>query len=172
MAGFRIRAAVNRLVSSLVAAFTVSNTVVETTLGTVTVPSAQLVAGAIIHVRCSGFFARDGAAATVQFTPKFDGNQLENLQAASANTGGEWVWDLMITIRTAGVGGTYNIEGKGGIDVIGSNELTRHAGNGEDPVDTTSDVDFTITGQMGAANAANNMSIQSLQAWVYPPPAA
>ncbi len=147
---------------------TAANTAVETSLstsglGTRTIPANYLRAGSVVRVSAVGVIADTGTP-TVQFRLKIGATTYLDFGAvtlgALVGTHG-WTFDGMVTIRSAGAGGTAIGNGLVYVSSASSPDLDT-TNTATTAIDTTAAqaVDFTV--QWGTANPANTITCTNL----------
>lgn len=151
---------------------TAANTAAETSLstsglGTRTIPANYLRAGSVVRVQAAGVIADTGAP-TIQFRLKIGATTYLDFGAgtlgAFIGTHG-WTFDGMVTIRTAGAGGTALGNGLVYVSTAGNPDIDT-TNTVPVAIDTTAAlaVDFTV--QWGTANPANTITCTNLQIYI------
>ena len=136
---------------------TVANTATETTLWTGSMPADSLVAGNMFKFHADGVVSNDGSAAAadqVIVRVKVGGVTKITLEPATkALSGDMWHIDANACQRTLGATGSRAMH----IHLQIKDIDTYTIGVGE--VDTTANMDVTITAQWGSAKATNTISL-------------
>ena len=143
---------------------TIANSAAEATLlgtvvGSKTIGANKLVAGSTVRIKARGFISQTGTP-TLRLQFKIGGvAYLDTGAIALPNFAGNhgWEWEGLVTVRTAGAGGTAIGQGIGFISVVNQPDLdtTNAATTG---INTTGAllVDFTAT--FGTAAPANSIT--------------
>lgn len=136
---------------------TVSNTVTETTIYSVTIDAEELVVGERIRVTVSGYYDTDAASDTWTLRVKLDGTAVHTVVRQSGNNASSFGWELEFygTVRSEGASGTMIDFSKLFDDdtTKASDDETVHS------IDTTGDIVLTVTLQWGAAKVGNIFNI-------------
>lgn len=136
---------------------TVANTITETTLWTGKMPANSLRAGNIFKVHCSGIVSNGGATAADQITirVRVGGTQVISLEPATRSmpVGSHWHVDAHACQRTLGTAGSRAVHFHLDIDDVEEDVVAVAS------IDTTSNLDITITAEWASAAADNTISI-------------
>lgn len=132
---------------------TVSNTTTETTVYSVSIPADSMTAGQVIFGRVSGLISNDSASDDITIKIKIGSTTLETFNPAVGNvTDADWHFHGYITVRSIGASGSLAFHGRTEID-----ENVDHA-NSIETVDTTGNLDITVTITWDNAKAGNTLS--------------
>jgi hypothetical protein len=153
---------------------TVTNTVTETTVATLTIPANDAVAGAVYEIEAWGIGSVTGTP-TFQFFARLGGSTGTQIgtsgsrTASSGITNHPWRVRAILTCLTTGVSGTWtgNIIVHDTISVAGSAPLTVTSwedGTASFTLDTTASKDFVITIKWGTASSSNTAVCQGVSA--------
>ncbi len=136
---------------------TVANTTTETTLWTASVPANSLTAGNVFKIHADGIVSNGGPSAGDQITIRVRVGGVEKIvlePVTKTLTGVMWHIDANATQRTIGATGSRAMH----IHlVIGEDDEVHSIGVGA--IDTTANMDVTITAQWASADAANTISL-------------
>jgi hypothetical protein len=150
---------------------TVANTTTETTLispgdGTVTIPAYYLKVGKTITVEAWGIYTADASPATLEIKASLGGVLLCTTGANTLTTteGGQWRATITFTCRTTGASGTVMSQGEArfshAVDAYTTYWMRRSTTN---TVNTTSALAFNLTGQHGAADPDNSITLTNIK---------
>jgi len=149
--------AIDRTSDVAVATVTVANTTDETLLYTAVMNADSLVAGNMFKFHCDGIIQNDGAASTEEVTLriKVGGVTVATLNPTTKAIAADSHWhiDANATQRTIGASGSRAIHIDLNIDDV-TEEVTALA-----TIDTTADMDVTVTAQWASADANNTISL-------------
>lgn len=134
----------------------ITNTVAETTFsnGTFAIPANTLVVGDILHIRGTAVIVAQNATDTNRVKVKIGTTVIADSTALNLPAGNVIEWDLYVTIRTIGAGGTYVVEGTIGGGAAGT-AFGKDVFLDSTAIDTTVVQTITVTDTQSAASAGD-----------------
>ncbi len=152
-----VRKAIDRTSDIVLETVTVANTAVETTMWTGLMPANSLVAGNMFKFHADGIVSNDGSASPDdQITLRIKVGGVEKViltPATKALSGDHWHLKANACQRTIGGSGSRAIHIDLSIDDISVVVV------GVANIDTTINMDVTVTAQWGTAKATNTISL-------------